>query len=207
VKVITLKYSSALEGFPEAPLESFLSRNVVRGKREYFYMVEGVPHLTLVLAYEPAMEPNQGSEESGRTQARGEDWRKLLSESDFALFNALRTWRNQRGREEGVPPYFLATNQQVAEMARLKPKSLQELGSINGFGQSRLQRYGKSILEIIQGAVLPAREAGGTGGPGTGPDSGVKPEAQAAQSPDGTPATSGGSNSTAEGTKQESKDG
>jgi len=149
LKTITLKYSPALDGFPDDGLRDFLAHHQVFSKRQYFYFYQGVPHLTFVLSYEGRVAGEDPKESAGAERTTAEDWKAQLSEADYTLFNALRSWRNQLCRKEGMPPYLLSTNEQVAEMCRLRPKTLQELGSIRGFGESKVAKYGKAILEII----------------------------------------------------------
>ena len=49
-------------------------------------------------------------------EKRDESWRALLTPEDMPLFQALRDWRNERSRREGIPPYLICTNKQTAEM-------------------------------------------------------------------------------------------
>lgn len=85
------------------------------------------------------------------------DYRELLPAADFQVFAKLRELRKQIAEREGLPPYALFTNEQLAEMARRRVSSLAELGTIAGVGQSRLDKYGRAFLEIL--AAAPAGAA------------------------------------------------
>jgi superfamily II DNA helicase RecQ len=39
------------------------------------------------------------------------------------LFNQLREWRRERCKRDGVPPYIVCTNKQLAQMAVQRPQT------------------------------------------------------------------------------------
>ena len=70
-----------------------------------------------------------------------------------ARFDALRAWRRDRAAEQRVPPYVIFQDRTLAEIARAEPSSLEALGRISGVGQSKLDRYGKAVLALLEQAV------------------------------------------------------
>jgi superfamily II DNA helicase RecQ len=82
------------------------------------------------------------------------DYKEVLSETDFAVFAELRTWRKEAAERDGVPVYSVFTNEQLAAMVRRRPDTLTALGEIEGIGPSRLDRYGPTVLERLRGAAL-----------------------------------------------------
>jgi len=85
------------------------------------------------------------------------DYKTVLSEQDFALYAELRNWRKGMADAEGVPVYALFTNEQLAEIVRRRVDSLNALSSIDGIGQSRVQRYGLKLLIHFQTAQAELR--------------------------------------------------
>ncbi|WP_034922030.1 HRDC domain-containing protein, partial [Candidatus Accumulibacter vicinus] len=81
------------------------------------------------------------------------DYREVLSPADFAVFASLRSLRQQLGEREGVPPYVLFTNEQLAAMARQRPGSAAALRAIDGVGEARAGKYGAPFLAAIASAV------------------------------------------------------
>ena len=79
---------------------------------------------------------------------RREEWKEILEEKDWPLFNALRDWRNGQAKEEGIPPYVICRNRQLAEIARRRPTSLSKLAVIEKLGKAKIQRYGAAILGL-----------------------------------------------------------
>ena len=74
------------------------------------------------------------------------------------LFEALRGWRRERAKEQGVPPYVIFHDSTLREVARLRPASLAELSVIEGIGNTKLERHGESLLAALarEGEDAPA---------------------------------------------------
>ena len=77
------------------------------------------------------------------------DYKEVLSPDDFSLFVRLRDWRKDAAAKEAVPVYTIFTNDQIAEMSRLKPGSLNSLMQIQGIGDARIKKYGDAVLAVI----------------------------------------------------------
>ncbi|MFH1570770.1 MAG: RecQ family ATP-dependent DNA helicase [Gemmatimonadota bacterium] len=74
-----------------------------------------------------------------------------------AIFEALRAFRLQTARAEGVPPYVVASDRSLREIARLRPDTEAELLLAHGIGPAKAGKYGTAILEV----VAEARRAAG----------------------------------------------
>ena len=77
------------------------------------------------------------------------DYREVLDESDFAVFAKLRSLRKTLAQTEGVPPYALFTNEQLAAMVTHRVMSETELKEIDGVGDARVKKYGEAFLGIL----------------------------------------------------------
>jgi len=53
------------------------------------------------------------------------DYREVLDEADFAVFAELRVLRKTLAEAEGVPPYAVFTNEQLADLGRRRVTSAQ----------------------------------------------------------------------------------
>ncbi|HFD81179.1 MAG TPA: DNA helicase RecQ [Gammaproteobacteria bacterium] len=82
-----------------------------------------------------------------------------LEEADLPLFEALRQRRRELAREQGVPPYVIFHDSTLREMAQLRPRDEDALGSISGVGERKLERFGGIFLEVIRNHVEEARSA------------------------------------------------
>ncbi len=73
---------------------------------------------------------------------------KLTAEQENS-YNALRTWRNERASQDGVPPYLIAHNDSLMQMATMSIKTHEDLLQVKGLGEKRVQKYGDEILRIL----------------------------------------------------------
>src|SRR5579862_2215856 len=67
-------------------------------------------------------------------------------QGEAAGFEALRTWRAERARSDGVPAYVIAHDATLLALVEARPASLADLGRVKGMGPGRLERYGSEIL-------------------------------------------------------------
>lgn len=79
------------------------------------------------------------------------DYRDVLSAGDFAVYAKLRDLRKQLAEREAVPPYAVFTNEQLAAIVQGRVDSLTALKKIDGIGDSRAEKYGKSVLTLLSG--------------------------------------------------------
>ena len=68
---------------------------------------------------------------------------------DEDLVTRLRSWRLERSQEDAVPAYVVLHDATLRELAALRPRSLDELAGIKGFGPVKLERYGDDLLSIL----------------------------------------------------------
>jgi ATP-dependent DNA helicase RecQ len=64
-------------------------------------------------------------------------------------FQDLKTWRAGVAREHNLPAYVVFHDATLADMARIAPRTLGELGSISGVGAKKLEAYGEAILSTL----------------------------------------------------------
>lgn len=69
---------------------------------------------------------------------------------DVKLFEMLKTLRKQIAKEKNLPPYVIFQDPSMEEMATTYPTTKEELASVNGVGMGKVQKFGKSFLELIK---------------------------------------------------------
>lgn len=90
-------------------------------------------------------------ERSGsRAGDRGPSPLAEVSAADEALFEALRAHRLAVAREQGVAPYVIASDRSLRELCLLKPRNLAELLDVYGFGETRAERHGPGLLQVVK---------------------------------------------------------
>jgi len=155
VRVFTLGFDPVSARFDDTPVRDFLADKEADAISDHFFIQAGRPYLTLVVRYRlatPAASRPTASKPSGTAAARDAAWRDLLRHEDWPLFNRLREWRGERAKAEGILPYVICNNRQLAEILQRKPSSLSALAEADGFGEAKLKKYGRELLAIIQGA-------------------------------------------------------
>ena len=65
------------------------------------------------------------------------------------MFDALREARRKLAAEAGVPPYVIFHDSTLREIAARRPRSLGELGTVQGVGAVKLARYGEAMLAAV----------------------------------------------------------
>jgi ATP-dependent DNA helicase RecQ len=81
-------------------------------------------------------------------------------EPDTSVLEALKRWRAEIADEAGVPRYCILGNDTLEELARCRPATHDELLAVKGIGPVKMERYGRTLLEIV-GEV--EEERGGEG--------------------------------------------
>jgi ATP-dependent DNA helicase RecQ len=83
-------------------------------------------------------------------KARSDALAASLDDMSRERLTALRAWRAAVAKANNLPAYVVFHDATLAEMARISPQSLGELGSISGVGVKRLEAYGQEILQLLQ---------------------------------------------------------
>jgi ATP-dependent DNA helicase RecQ len=154
VRVFTLAFSDAVGGFPDEVVRQFLADKRVLEVNDHLFTRAGSPYLALVVKFEG------GASTAPVVAARGKPGRDrapdegvTLREADWPVFKALKTWRSERSRKDGVPPYVVATNRVLSEIAASRPQTKTALGTIAGFGEAKVARYGDELLALVPPAA------------------------------------------------------
>ncbi len=108
------------------------SRSVLKGE------------ITLMLRRESAA---AGRSQRPRRQATADTG---LDAEASGRFEALRAWRASVAREHGVPAYVIFHDATLREIARVDPRSLDDLSHVHGVGARKLEAYGEALLECVE---------------------------------------------------------
>lgn len=72
-----------------------------------------------------------------------------LSDSERALFVALKEWRARKSVELGLPSYVIFHNRHLLAMARTVPTSASDLASIPGIGDAKIRKYADEVVRVV----------------------------------------------------------
>ncbi|MFJ8537462.1 DNA helicase RecQ [Streptomyces sp. NPDC093591] len=90
-----------------------------------------------------------GSAGSGRGERKAKAAVAELPEELVPAFEALRAWRAEQAREQGVPAYVIFHDATLREIVTVWPASVRELGGVSGVGEKKLATYGEGVLEVL----------------------------------------------------------
>lgn len=87
-----------------------------------------------------------------RSGDSGDAVREELTLDDAARvrFEALRAHRLRTAQAEGVPPYVVASDRSLRELAVLRPEREEDLTLAHGIGEAKAQKYGAGFLQVLQ---------------------------------------------------------
>ena len=89
------------------------------------------------------------------SKAERESWEGV----DRDLFEKLRELRRELARERGVPPYVIGHDAMLRDLARLRPRTGDELLAVYGMGEKKARELGPRLLALVadhlQGAAAP----------------------------------------------------
>ena len=84
-----------------------------------------------------------------RSRIESESWQDV----DRDLFERLRELRLEVARERGVPPYVIFHDTTLRDMARRRPRTVDELRLVYGVGERKAADLGARFVEAIVGAA------------------------------------------------------
>lgn len=145
LKVFTLRLDPATGTFNDKELTDFQLGKDILEVSEHFLIHDKIPTLVLVLRYREVPDSlRQSSPEEPR-----KDWRAELDAAGQKIYDELRLWRGRKAKREGMPPYLILNNRELAELSMKRPASTFQLRQIQGIGEAKSQRWGEEILSLI----------------------------------------------------------
>lgn len=124
---------------------------VVKVNRKAEEFLESGERLIIKLAREKSEKELRGSD--GRAGKKGKKSKtgaaSALSEKDARLFDALRRLRKEIAAREKVPPYIVFSDKTLALMSSVRPWNEDEMLTLSGVGEYKLEKYGEQFLEVI----------------------------------------------------------
>ncbi|MEO0444950.1 MAG: HRDC domain-containing protein [Verrucomicrobiota bacterium] len=145
-------------GESEEELNQFLgSHRVARIDREFTTVPS--PGWAICVEYVEGKAGAGGKATSSSGKSSSVDYREVLDEETFRLYSVIRAWRKKAAGVHGVPVYAVASNEQLAQIAKMRIQRLSQLESVEGFGKARMEKYGRELLECFMAAMAEAAPA------------------------------------------------
>jgi len=80
-------------------------------------------------------------------------------DADAELLAALKALRGAIATAQKQPAYVIFPDRTLIEIAKRRPRNLDELASIHGVGAVKLQKYGPAFLAVMRDAGGSLRDA------------------------------------------------
>ena len=129
-------------------IRQLLARGVLESQGEYGTLAMTQAGLPVMRGQEPvALRRDALGRASGRTRKASAP--VGLAGEDAGLFEALRAWRAEAAREQGVPAYIVFGDATLRALASARPASLAQLDAISGIGAKKKESYGDAVLAVI----------------------------------------------------------
>jgi ATP-dependent DNA helicase RecQ len=73
-----------------------------------------------------------------------------ISSVDKELNEYLREWRRNTAKDKGIPAFVVLHDSALEDLCLVEPSNLQELRRVSGFGEKKVEMYGKEILDVLR---------------------------------------------------------
>jgi len=91
------------------------------------------------------MAPRKGKSAAVRRKAVADG----LTAADASLLERLRAWRSEQARTQSVPAYVIFHDATLLAIAAARPRDIDNLATIHGIGEKKLERYGPALLQLL----------------------------------------------------------
>ncbi len=73
----------------------------------------------------------------------------VLSSGKKDALTRLKEWRSSVSKELGIPAYLIFHDKTLIELVQKQPMSVFDLQEVNGFGPTKISKYGESVLDVL----------------------------------------------------------
>ena len=156
LKIVTLPFYEKMEEFEQEKLEKVLKDVQIVKYQAELVKIEGKYYWTVFVECEKIEKLNKNSEKNNFTENGKEfkvanpNYMEYLTEDEMELYKILKEWRAGEAQLLGYPPYIIASNQLLANIAKTNPKNMEELSQLKGMGKRKIRDYGEEILLILE---------------------------------------------------------
>jgi ATP-dependent DNA helicase RecQ len=134
-------------------IRQLLARGILVAQGDYGTLAPGEPAAGVLRGETPVpLRKDTIGRPASAPRARKASAADALDAGDRPLFEALRAWRAETAREQGVPAYIVFGDATLRALAEHRPASLADLDGITGIGAKKREAYGEGVLAVIAAA-------------------------------------------------------
>ncbi len=125
-------------------MNAFLrSKKVIQIKEHLINHAEEGVHWCFCVRYVDSAEAAERGQRSGVRV----DYLEVLGPAAFQRFSLMRTIRKQVSEQEAVKPYVVFTDAELAELAKMETLTPENMLTIKGIGDKKVEKYGRFFIE------------------------------------------------------------
>jgi len=94
-------------------------------------------------------DPNAAPEPNRAPRRAVQPARPARPATDDPLRDALKKWRIERAKEDGVPAYVVFNDKTLDDILSRRPSDLRTLGQCHGIGPAKLDRFGDELIGVM----------------------------------------------------------
>ncbi len=136
----------------ELPIRQAKSDGEIDEERRLLYVGITRAKRRLYLSRSVDAKPSRFLVELGLADERATPRRERTPLEDTPEVRALRRWRLERAKADGVPAYVVFHDSTLAAIAAQRPSSRHELAEVPGIGPTKLERYGDAVIAALHAA-------------------------------------------------------
>lgn len=134
-------------------VRQLLARGIIVAQGDYGTLAPGEQSVGVLKGETPVpLRKDTIGRPASSPRARKASAADALDAGDRPLFEALRAWRAETAREQGVPAYIVFGDATLRALAEHRPASLADLDGITGIGAKKRDAYGEGVLAVIAAA-------------------------------------------------------
>lgn len=134
-------------------IRQLLARDILAAQGEYGTLAPGAQAAGVLKGELPVpLRKDTIGRPASPSRARKASAADALDAGDRPLFEALRAWRAETAREQGVPAYIVFGDATLRALAEHRPASMSALDGITGIGAKKREAYGEGVLAVIAAA-------------------------------------------------------
>lgn len=131
----------------ESELKAFCSNHTVIDIERHFVNHGANAYWAICVIW---TEAGVDSSKRGSSAKNKIDYKEVLNPEDFQIYAQLRELRKTLSERDGVPPYAVMTNEQLARMVQERMTTRGALREMPGVGPARVEKYGAALIERLQ---------------------------------------------------------
>ncbi len=163
-RILTIQWDPRTGMFDDSVLRNYLiNRELVRCVPQFF-VHNGLPNWSLYIETKIVQGVDASDLSTSARQATAAGIAAQINEFDEiqkVRYERILAWRAEAAMREGLKSYMICANRDAMELARTAPATLAALGRVRGFGEKKVAKYGRQILEILHGTYGKVGSSGG----------------------------------------------